>query len=84
MQKRLIPRRVLLLLLAAAITLLLASSIGVGLGDLLTKLGDAPGGRVLKYIALACGVLLVIDLVCLVLAQALNAVMDSDEPPDGK
>lgn len=82
MPKRLVPHTVLLLLVAAAIALLIASSVGVGLGELLVKLGDATGGKVLKYIALACGVLLVIDLVCLVLAQAVNSLADSDEPPD--
>jgi len=84
MPKRLVPHNVLLLLVAAAIGLLIASSVGVGLGELLVKLGDATGGRVLKYIALACGVLLVIDLVCLVLAQALNSLGDADEPPDAQ
>jgi len=82
MRKRLVPHNVLLPLVAAAIALLIASSVGVGLGELLIKLGDATGGKVLKYIALACGVLLVIDLVCLVLAQALNSLGDTDEPPD--
>ena len=84
MPKRLVPQTVLLLLVAAAIALLIASSIGVGLGELLVKLGDGTGGKVLKYIALACGVLLVIDLVCLVLAQAVNSLADTDEPPDAK
>ncbi len=84
MPKRLVPHTVLLLLVAAAIALLIASSVGVGLGELLVKLGDAGGGKVLKYIALACGVLLVIDLVCLVLAQAVNSLADTDEPPDAK
>jgi hypothetical protein len=84
MPKRLIPQRVFLLLLAAAIALLIASSVSVGLGELLRKLGDETGGKVLKYIALGCGVLLVIDLVCLVLAQAVNAVADDEGPPDGE
>ena len=84
MPRRLVPHTILLLLLAAAIALLIASLVGVGLGELLLKLGDATGGTVLKYVALACGVLLVIDLVCLVLAQALNSLTDSDEPPDAQ
>lgn len=84
MPKRLVPHNLLLLLIVAAIGLLIASSVGVGLGELLVKLGDATGGKVLKYVALACGVLLVIDLVCLVLAQAVNSLADSDEPPDAQ
>ena len=84
MPKRLVPQTVLLLLVAAAVALLIASLVGVGLGELLVKLGDASGGKALKYIALACGGLLVIDLVCLVLAQAVNSLADTDEPPDAK
>ena len=82
MRPKLVPQRVLFRLLAAALVLLIASSVSVGLGQLLVAVGDTAGGSVFRYVALACGTLLVIDLVCLVFAQALRSLGDDDTPEE--
>jgi hypothetical protein len=83
MRKKLVPQRVVLLLIAAAVVLLVGGFATLGLGELLAALDDAEvGGRVAKWIALAFGVLFVIDLVCLVLAQGLNSLSENDDSPE--
>ena len=84
MRQRLIPQRVLFLLVAVAVVLLIGAAVMFGLAELLAALGDAAGSVVLKYVALACGGLVATDLICLVLAQAVNSLADPDEPPDAK
>ena len=84
MRRPLVPQRLLFLLLAAALVLLIAGAVSVGLAQLLTALGDAPGGTVLRYVALTFGALLVTDLVCLVLAQALRSLGEDDDTPEEK
>lgn len=84
MAGKLVPRRVLFLLIAAGAVLLIGGFVTLGLGELLGAMDDPLGSRVLKYIALTCGVLCVVDLICLVLAQAVNSLAETDEPPDEK
>jgi ABC-type hemin transport system substrate-binding protein len=84
MRPQLAPKRVLFLLLAAALVLLIAGAVSAGLGQLLAALGDAAAATVLGYVALACGALLVIDLVCLVLAQTLRSLGEDDDTPEEK
>jgi hypothetical protein len=84
MRRHLVPQRLLFLLLAAALVLLIGCAVSLGLGQLLTALGDAPAGSVLRYVALAFGALLVTDLVCLVLAQAVRSLGEDDDTPEEK
>ncbi len=84
MRRQLVPQRLLLLLTALAVVLLISGFVTLGLGELLAALGDELGSRVVKSIALGCGVLCVVDLICLVLAQAVNSLAETDEPPDEK
>jgi hypothetical protein len=84
MRRRLISQRVLFGLIAAAAILIIGGFVALALGRLLEALGDQPGSRALDYVALACGALFVIDLVCLVLAQALNGLDNPDDPPDAE
>jgi hypothetical protein len=84
MPEKPVSPRLLFRLIAAAIVLLLSTCVAFGLAELLGGLGDPDGRLVLRYVALALGGLFVIDMVCLVLAQALNAVAESEEPPDAK
>ena len=42
------------------------------------KMGDTHGQTVLEAVALAVGLLWVIDLICLVLAVGVNSIFDSD------
>jgi hypothetical protein len=66
----------MLRLIAAVLVLPIAAMMIVGVAALLTKMGDAAGGTVLSYIALGCGILWAIGLVCLVVVQALNSLGD--------
>jgi hypothetical protein len=84
MRRHLVPQRLLFLLLAAALVLLIGCAVSLGLGQLLTALDDHGGGRVLRYVALTLGALLVTDLVCLVLAQALRSLGEDDDTPEEK
>jgi hypothetical protein len=84
MRQSLVSQRVLFLLVALAIVLLIGTVVIFGLAELLAALGDAAGSAVLKYVALTCAGLLATDLICLVLAQAVNSLADTDEPPDAK
>ncbi len=84
MPRPLVPQRVLFRLLAAALVLLIAGAVSLGLGQLLAALGDAAGSTVLRYVALACGALLVTDLVCLLLAQTLRSLTEDDDTPEEK
>ena len=81
-----LPRGVLRVLIAVAlvllVTLLVAVSVVGGLAWLLGAMGDVPGQTVLGGIALACGLLAVIDLIFLVLALAVHSLQPPEEPPD--
>ncbi|MFH1920582.1 MAG: hypothetical protein ABIP48_11930 [Planctomycetota bacterium] len=82
MSHKLIPQRALFRLIAAAALLLTSGFVAFGLGELLVALGDALGGRVLKYIALGLAALFVVDLICLILVQAINSLAEPEDPPD--
>ena len=84
MRQKLVPQRVLLLLIAVAVILLIAGFVTFSLRELLAATGDLTGATVAGYAALVCGVLFAIDLVCLVLAQALNSVADDEDPPEAE
>jgi hypothetical protein len=81
MGKRLVPPSVVLFLLVGALMLPVAISILFGLGRLLTAMGDSAGGTVLGWIALATGILWSLDLVGLILIQAINS-LGNDERQD--
>lgn len=46
---------------------------------LLGKMGDSAGQAALESVALAVGLLWLIDLICLIFAVAVNSLYDSDE-----
>lgn len=71
-------RRVLVALVTAACTLPVAIVVVAAVGRLLGAMDDAGGAHALDRVALALGIVWVIDLVCLVLAVAITAL----EPPD--
>ena len=79
MRKRLLPRWVTLALLAGLLVMPIFIALLWGVSSLLTAMDDASGGYAARCIALACGVLWVADLVCLVLVQGLNSLDDSDQ-----
>jgi hypothetical protein len=78
-----IPHRAVLALLAATVLLPITICVILGVAALLAAMGDSLGGAVLQRVALAGGILWAIDLICLVLVLAINAVKarnESDEP----
>lgn len=79
MGQRPVPASAVLLLLVGALMLPVAISILFGLGRLLSAMGDTAGGSVLGWIALAAGILWSLDLIGLVLVQAINSLGNNDE-----
>jgi hypothetical protein len=68
-----ISRRVLTVLVTIGCVLPLALVIVLGVARLLTAMQDTAGAAVLDRIALAAGIMWVIDLACLLLALGINA-----------
>ena len=79
MQQPLVPQRFVVALVAAAILLPITICVVVGVAALLVGMGDQWGGAVLLRIALAGGILWIIDLVCLVLLLAIGTLRGPDE-----
>ena len=89
-------RRVLAPLVAIALVLTVALAVILVVARVLGKMGDAAGESVLDAVALALGVFWAVDVVCLVLALGVNALLEHgpvehgpvehiaapDEPPD--
>ncbi|MHC4401461.1 MAG: hypothetical protein ACYTG0_17455 [Planctomycetota bacterium] len=83
MRRNPLRQLVLPLLIAAAVFLLISVAVLVALAELLATMGDAGGvPKVLKYIALGIGTLLVVDLVCLILVQGISLVGGDRDSPD--
>ena len=82
MSQKPVPRWLLLLLAAGAVLLPIVIAVLWGVSALLIAMGDASGGGVVKCVALAAGILWVVELVCLVLAQTLNSLSEPDGPTD--
>ena len=80
MQQSPVPQRFVLALAAAAILLPITICVVVGVAALLVGMGDQWGGAVLFRIALAGGIVWIIDLVCLVLALAVGTLRGPDGP----
>jgi len=76
MSKRPPASAAILALLAVALILPVALVVLLGVGALLGAMGDAVGSRVLGWIGLALGVVWLVDLVCLVLLQALGSLVE--------
>ncbi len=79
MNRSMIPARIVLSLVVVAVLLPITLCVVLGVGALLTQMGDAAGGTVLNRIALAGGILWVIDLIFLVLAMAIGSLRGPDE-----
>ncbi len=79
MNRKLIPHWAVVCLIAAAVILPAVICVMLGVAALLGKMGDAPAGSVLKYVAMAGGIVWVVDLIGLVLIQAINSLGDSSQ-----
>jgi hypothetical protein len=80
MHRPLIPHRAVFALIATAILLPITICVVFGVAALLQAMGDSVGGAALHRIALACGVLWTINLICLVLVLAIGTLRGPDEP----
>lgn len=76
----LIPHRVILALVVTTIFLPITICVVIGVAALLEGMGDISGGYALHRIALGCGILWVIDLVCLLLVLSIGTLRGPDEP----
>jgi hypothetical protein len=79
MHRPIIPQRVTLALLAITILLPIIICVVLGTSALLASMGDVNGGDALQRVALGCGILWAVDLICLVLVLAINGMKDHDE-----
>lgn len=75
-----IARRVVLTLVVTALFLPITIGVVVGIAALLEQMGDIIGGAVLHRVALGCGILWAIDLICLLLVLALDSLRGPEEP----
>jgi len=83
MGRKLVPRRVIMLLVAGVLILPITLGVVLGVSTLMVAMGDSTGGQVLRYIAWGCGIAWAVDLICLILAQGLNSLTDTDEQYGG-
>ncbi|MEE8450959.1 MAG: hypothetical protein V3R99_03560 [Thermoguttaceae bacterium] len=82
MSQKLVPRRAILLLIAAALALPIVICVILAVGSVLLAMDDTSGFVVLRRIALAGGILWAIDLICLLVVLALNALADDASSDD--
>ena len=80
MHHPLISHRVVLGLVVTTILLPITICVVIGVGALLEGMGDVAGGTALHRIALGCGIVWVIDLICLLLVLAIGTLRGPDEP----
>ena len=71
--------KALYFLLVAGLLMPVAICVVMALSALLTAMHDEVGGAVLRYVALAGGVVWVVDLVAIVLVQAIDTLTRPDE-----
>jgi hypothetical protein len=79
MAQKPLPRRLLLLLIAGVVILPMAAWAIVAVAALLGAMGDDAGQILLNRLAWLCGALWVVDLVSLVVVQAINSLGDTDQ-----
>ena len=84
MRQDLIPQRFLLLLVALALMLPIGVFVILGLRQLLLAMGDEPGSVGALRLAVGCGGVWIFDLVSLILVVSINAISNSDDPPEGE
>jgi len=74
-----VPRWTILVLTTGALVLPIAICVIWALSQLLVAMDDAAGGVALRYIAMGGGIMWVVDLICLVVIQGLNSLIDRDD-----
>jgi uncharacterized membrane protein required for colicin V production len=76
MKNPIIPKPFFFTLIAGALLLPMAIIVVLGVGYLLSAMGDASGGIVLDRIGLALGILWILNLIVLVVALATQSLDD--------
>jgi purine-cytosine permease-like protein len=84
MSRKPVSPRALLLLTALGLVMPIAVTVILGLAALVAAMDDPPGSTVLKWIGVGLAVFWTIDLVALLLAQAINALWSEDDRQDGE
>jgi hypothetical protein len=70
-------------MLTVALVVPIAICVIVALGRLLAAMGDVPAAvATLDWVAAALGILWVLDLICLVLALAIESLREPHEPDE--
>jgi hypothetical protein len=77
MKKPLIPNPALYLLVSGAVLMPLAITVVLGVGGLLSAMGDTGGGGVLSRVGLALGIIWAVDLIALLVVLAVRSLDDN-------
>lgn len=77
-----IPRRYLGPLVLAAIALPIVICALIGIGRLLGAMADAGGALAVDRVALACGIVWIVDLLLLVIVMGINSLGGQEGPPE--
>ncbi len=79
MSRKPVSSKVLLALIVAGLVLPMTICVVLALGSLLAAMGDNAGGAVLRYVALAGGVVWIVVLVSLIIVQAIHTLGRPDD-----
>ena len=79
MSRKPVSSMVLLALIVAGLVLPMTICVVLALASLLAAMGDAVGATVLRYVALAGGIVWIVVLVGLIFVQAIHALDRSDD-----
>jgi hypothetical protein len=79
MSRKDVTSRALLALIVAGLVLPIMISIVLALSSLLAAMSDVVGGTVLRYVALAAGIIWIMVLVGLILVQAIHNLSGRDD-----
>ena len=79
MSQKLLPPWIIRVLIAGVAVLPIAICVILAVAALLGEMGEPPSQSPLKWVALGVGILWVVDLICLVLAQGVNSLTDLDD-----
>jgi hypothetical protein len=81
MKNPIIPKPLLFALIAGVLLMPMAIIVVLGVGYLLSAMGDVSGGIVLGRIGLALGILWILHLIVLVVALATQSLNDDSRQP---
>jgi hypothetical protein len=84
MQQPLVPPRIVAGLIVSGLLLPIALCVVMGVSALLSGMGDAAGGRALQYVAMAGGIVWIINLLCLLLVLAIGTLGGPDDRGTGR